>query len=33
MKCYRGAGLMPLFLPESRLNGAGRLLGTVGDPV
>jgi hypothetical protein len=33
VKCYWGAGLMPLLLPESRLNGAGRLPGMVGDPV
>jgi len=32
VKCYWGAGLMPLCLLESWLKCAGRLLGTVGDP-
>jgi hypothetical protein len=32
VKCYRGAGLMPLCLLESQLNCAGRLPGMVGDP-
>jgi len=31
VKCYRGAGLMPLCLLESRLNCARRLPETVGD--